>query len=78
MSTPTVAADPAAAPELPLEAPLQTGEEAELRAAWESTKGHYRRRVRRLSFEEAMADPLISLCVKNIAHARRQKRSAGS
>lgn len=60
--------DPAVEPELPLDAPAQASEEAELRAAWRTVK-----RLRGRSFEAAMQIPAIATCIRNIAHARRSR-----
>jgi len=57
----------AIAPELPLGEPTRE----ELLNAWRSVK--HRRGER---FEQVMQDPLRRICIRNIAHARRQK--AGS
>lgn len=53
-------------PELPLDEPTRD----ELRAAWRTVK---RMRGRRL--EEALRNPALALCIRNIAHARRKKES---
>ncbi len=54
----------APAPELPLELPTRR----ELLAAWRSVRKKNGR-----SFADAMREPVLAKCIRNIAHARRLK-----
>lgn len=59
-------------PELPLPHPDQPADEAALREAW----ARVRRQLKRYTFDEAMAKPLLAKCIHNTAHAIRAKKGA--